>query len=117
MINLMVEAAPERLDAVFQALSDPTRRLMLQRLSEGPCSITELAKPFRMSFAGASKHVKALETAGLVQRTVKGRTHLCRLSPEPLADAHDWLRFYKRFWNQRLGAFESLFREQEVDRS
>ena len=109
----MVEPAPDRLDAVFQALADPTRRRMLQRLTEGECSITELAAPFRMSFAGASKHVKALETAGLVQRRVQGRTHLCRLSAEPLADAHDWLRFYKRFWNQRLGAFELLFREGE----
>lgn len=99
----------ERLDAVFQALSDPTRRGMLRRLTEGEATITELAAPYRMSFAGASKHVKALETAGLVRRTVKGRTHVLRLNAEPMADAHHWLRHYKRFWPQRLGAFESLF--------
>ena len=99
-----------RLDAVFQALADPTRREMLTRLAEGERSIGELAAPFRMSFAGASKHVKVLEKAGLVQRTVRGRTHLCRLSPEPLADAHDWLRVYRRFWGGRLGAFETALK-------
>ena len=104
----MVEQS-ERLDAVFQALSDPTRREMLRRLTEGDASISELAAPFRMSFAGASKHVKVLETAGLVRRTVKGRTHVLRLRADPLGDAYHWLRFYKRFWNQRLGAFETLF--------
>jgi len=112
----MVERFPERLDAVFQALADPTRRAMLHSLAEGERSIGELAAPFQMSFAGASKHVKALERAGLVRRTVRGRTHVCRLSPEPLADAHDWLRYYKRFWNQRLGARELLFQAQDGDR-
>ena len=99
----------ERLDAVFQALSDPTRRGMLRRLTEGEATITELAAPYRMSFAGASKHVKALESAGLVRRTIRGRTHILRLTADPLADAHHWLRYYKRFWPQRLGAFEQLF--------
>jgi DNA-binding transcriptional ArsR family regulator len=113
----MVEDSSARLDAVFQALADPTRRAMLHRLTEGEASISELAAPFHMSFAGASKHVKALETAGLVQRRVSGRTHLCRLSAEGLADAHDWLRFYKRFWNGRLGAFETLFERSEPARS
>ena len=108
----MVEQNTARLDAVFQALSDPTRRGMLLRLSEGEASITELAAPYRMSFAGASKHVKALETAGLVKRRVQGRTHMLRLSAEPLADAHDWLRLYKPLWRGRLGAFETLFQPE-----
>jgi DNA-binding transcriptional ArsR family regulator len=112
----MVEAYSERLDAVFQALSDPTRRAMLQSLAEGERTIGELAAPHAMSFAGASKHVKALERAGLVRRTIRGRTHVCRLSPEPLGDAHDWLRVYKRHWGQRLGALEQMLREEGAHR-
>ena len=108
----MVEPHSERLDAVFQALADPTRRAMLASLAEGERSIGELAAPHRMSFAGASKHVKALERAGLVRRQVRGRTHLCRLNPEPLADVNEWLRFYKRFWGQRLGALEQMLRDE-----
>ena len=108
----MVELQSERLDAVFQALADPTRRAMLHELAAGERTIGQLAAPHSMSFAGASKHVKALERAGLVRRTVRGRTHVCRLSPEPLADANDWLRFYRRFWNERLGALERMLREE-----
>ncbi|HZH51590.1 MAG TPA: metalloregulator ArsR/SmtB family transcription factor [Microvirga sp.] len=95
-----------RLDAVFHALADPTRREMLRRLAAGERTIGELAAPFRMSFAGASKHVRALESAGLVRRTVRGRSHVCRLDPAPLAAADEWLRFYERFWNERLDALE-----------
>jgi DNA-binding transcriptional ArsR family regulator len=81
----MVEQERARLDAVFHALADATRREMLRQLSTGPRSIGELAAPFSMSFAGASKHVKVLETAGLVRREVRGRTHLCRLEAARLA--------------------------------
>lgn len=90
------------LDAVFQALADPTRRGMLSALATGDRSVGELAAPFKMSFAGASKHVKALETAGLVRRTVRGRTHLCSLNARPMHGALEWLRFYESFWNERL---------------
>lgn len=101
----MVQQA-QALDAVFHALADPTRRAMLRSLAAGERSIGELAAPFAMSFAGASKHVKALEAAGLVRRTVRGRSHLCRLEPAPLAAADEWLRFYERFWTDRLDALE-----------
>jgi DNA-binding transcriptional ArsR family regulator len=97
---------PDRLDAVFHALADPTRRAMLRQLQAGESSVTELAAPFAMSFAGASKHLRTLEKAGLVRRTVQGRTHLCRLETEPLAAAEEWLHFYTRFWNDRLDALE-----------
>jgi DNA-binding transcriptional ArsR family regulator len=107
MFNHMVEQQ-SALDAVFRALADPTRREMLRRLADGERSIGELAAPFQMSFAGASKHVRALEGAGLVRRTVRGRTHFCRLDPAPLAAADEWLRFYQRFWNQRLDALEQV---------
>src|SRR5262249_914097 len=102
----MVEEDAVGLDAIFHALADSTRRSMLRRLAGGEFTIGELAAPFRMSFAGASKHVKTLERAGLVHRTVQGRTHLCRLNPESMADAFEWMRFYERFWSDRLDALE-----------
>jgi DNA-binding transcriptional ArsR family regulator len=96
------------LDGVFRALADPTRRGMLRRLAAGERSITELAEPCEMSFAAASKHVRVLERAGLVQRTVRGRTHHCRLEAARLADAQAWLAFYERFWTERFNALDSL---------
>jgi DNA-binding transcriptional ArsR family regulator len=101
----MVEQSTQ-LDTVFQALADPTRREMLRRLAGGERSIGELAAPFQMSFAGASKHVRFLESAGLIHRTVRGRTHVCSLNPAPLAAAEEWLKFYERFWTERLDALE-----------
>jgi DNA-binding transcriptional ArsR family regulator len=90
---------------------------MLRRLAGGERSIGELAAPFRMSFAGASKHVRALEQAGLVRRTVQGRTHLCRLDPTPLAAADQWLRFYERFWTERLDALERELAKPETNQT
>lgn len=101
------------LDAVFSALADPTRRAMLRTLSQGDKSVGELAAPFSMSFAGASKHVKALESAGLVRRTVKGRTHVCRLNPRPMHGAMEWLRTYENFWNDKLDALERELAEDD----
>ncbi|MBI2423705.1 MAG: helix-turn-helix transcriptional regulator [Candidatus Hydrogenedentes bacterium] len=106
----MVEQHPAQLDAVFHALADATRRHMLRSLATHEHSIGELAAPFHMSFAGASKHVKVLERAGLVRRTVQGRTHLCRLEAQALAEAHEWMRYYEKFWNNRLDALEALLR-------
>ena len=105
MLNQMVELAPAQLDAVFRALADPTRRSMLASLAAEPRTVGVLAAPHRMSLAAASKHVKALERAGLVRRQVNGRTHLCRLEPGPLAGADAWLAFYRRLW---IGAFDTL---------
>jgi DNA-binding transcriptional ArsR family regulator len=103
-----------QLDTVFRALSDSTRRGMLARLALGEKSVGELAEPFAMSFAGASKHVKVLEDAGLIRREVRGRTHICRLEPGPLASADQWLRHYERFWTGRLDALEQLLREDDA---
>lgn len=96
----------EQLDAVFKALGVATRRDMLVLLADGERTIGELAAPFAMSFAGASKHVRVLEHAGLVDRTVQGRTHVCRLRAAPLADADAWLHFHRAFWHERLDALE-----------
>lgn len=106
----MVNQYSERLDRVFHALTDPTRRHMLRSLAARERTVGELAQPFRMSLAAASKHVKVLEGAGLVRRTVQGRTHFCRLDPKPLAGAAEWIRFYERFWSERLDALEALLR-------
>ena len=106
----MVELKTSQLDAVFHALGDATRRRMLRELAREERTVGELAKPFDISLAAASKHIKALENAGLIRREVRGRTHLCRLDPGPLASAHEWLTFYARFWNERLDVLEQLLR-------
>src|SRR6476469_9148146 len=98
MFNQMVESNALELNAIFHALGDPTRRDMLRALASGERTVSQLAEPFAMSLAAASKHIKVLENAGLIHREVRGRTHLCRLAPEPLASAHQWLGFYESFW-------------------
>ena len=103
----MIEYQPA-LDGVFHALSDPTRRAMLDALARRARSVGELAAPFEITLAAASKHIKTLERAGLVKRTVQGRTHLCALDANPLAEADAWLRDYARFWTARLDALEGL---------
>jgi DNA-binding transcriptional ArsR family regulator len=105
------------MNAVFHALGDATRRQMLRDLSKGERTVGQLAAPFDMSLAAASKHVKALENAGLIRREVRGRTHLCRLEPGPLASAHEWLAFYRRFWTDRLDALERLLHQEKADES
>ena len=85
---------PSPLDGVFHALSDPTRRAMLGTLATGERSVGELAAPFEISLAAASKHIRTLERAGLVKRTVLGRTHRCALEAAPLAEAVAWLSGY-----------------------
>jgi DNA-binding transcriptional ArsR family regulator len=109
----MVEQTLSALDDVFHALGDPTRRAMLRRLATGERSIGELAAPFSMSFAAASKHVKVLESAGLVRRRVQGRSHFCRLDPAPLAAATEWLRFYEDFWTGRLDALDAALAAED----
>ena len=93
---------------VFHALAHDARREMLGRLALHELTVGELAEPLAMSLAAASKHVKVLERAGLVHRTVDGRRHVCRLEPAPLASAAAWLRDYERFWSERLDALEAL---------
>jgi DNA-binding transcriptional ArsR family regulator len=107
----MVELSSARLDRVFHALGDATRRQMLRRLAAGESTVSELAEPFRMSLAAASKHIRTLEDAGLIRRTVAGRTHRCRIEATPLAAVDRWLRHYERFWNQKLDDLERILKE------
>lgn len=104
----------ERLDATFHALADPTRRGMLATLALGERSIGELAEPYAMSFAGAAKHVKVLERAGLVARRKVGRAQLCRLNAAPLAEADQWLRQWEKYWTLRLDRLESLMEAERA---
>jgi DNA-binding transcriptional ArsR family regulator len=113
----MVEQQAAQLNSVFHALGDVTRRRMLRELARGERTVGELAQPFAISLAAASKHIKALEHAGLIHREVRGRTHLCRLDPGPLASAHQWLSFYERFWTERLDALERLLRKEDERKS
>ena len=107
MINHMVEQQSHHLDAVFHALADPTRRAMVQNLAKGPSTVTELATPFAMSLAAASKHIKVLERAGLIDRTVRGRTHVCRLNAGPIQSGLEWMKRYEKFWSDRLDILEA----------
>ena len=102
-----------RLDTVFHALADPTRRGMLAQLALGETSVGELAEPYKMSLAGASKHVKVLEQAGLVARRKHGRTHLCSLEAKPLEEAERWLRQWEKFWNVRLDRLEAAIQREK----
>ena len=113
----MVELQILQLDSVFHALGDATRRQMLRELADGERTVGELAKPFAISLAAASKHIKALESAGLIRRQVRGRTHWCRLAPGPLASAHQWLSFYEQFWTDRLDVLERLLRQEDASKS
>ena len=112
----MVDTSAQ-LDAVFHALSDPTRRAMLGHLAGQERTIGELATPFRMSLAGASKHVRVLERAGLVTRMIRGRTHVCRLRANRLAEADAWLKHYERFWTESLDTLEALLREEDAGKT
>ena len=114
IFNHMVNQLPSRLDDVFHALADPTRRGMLRALASQARSVGELAAPYAMSLAAASKHVKVLERAGLVRRTVEGRTHWCRLESGPLAEAQAWIQFYEQFWSGRLDALEQALRDADA---
>ncbi len=109
----MVEYTSNQLDTIFHALADPTRRGMLSALTDGPSTISDLAEPYAMSLAAASKHVKKLEAAGLIEREVVGRVHHCRLTPETLKAAGDWIKTYERFWTSRLDILEGLLKAED----
>jgi DNA-binding transcriptional ArsR family regulator len=102
----MVEQAS--LNRLFHALAHDARRDMLDRLAAQDLTIGALAEPLEMTFAGASKHVKVLEQAGLIERTVEGREHRCRLHAGTLEPASAWLQRYERYWLDRLDALEDL---------
>ena len=101
------------LDAVFAALSDPTRRAIVARLARGPRSVGTLAAPFDVSLAAVSKHLQVLERAGLVDRVRRGRNIECVLQPRRLKHVADWVGDYERFWTGRLESLEKAIREHK----
>jgi DNA-binding transcriptional ArsR family regulator len=107
----MVKQSSPSLDRVFHALAHPARRAMLSRLMDGEHNLTELAAPLRMSFPAASKHVRVLERARLLRRRVVGRTHLCRIEGQPLAQANQWLENYRKIWEDNFQRLDELLDE------
>lgn len=105
------------LDRTFSALSDPTRRGILERLSAGPASITELARPRGISLPGVLKHVRILEAANLVTTEKKGRTRECRLGPGDMDDAIRWIELYRRLWEARLDRLDAIVTRTKGARS
>lgn len=101
----------DTLSSTFAALSDPTRRAILSRLSSGEASVTELAEPFSMSLPAVTKHLKVLERAGLITRGKQAQWRPCRLEATPLHEAADWIEQYRRFWEARLDRLEAYLRE------
>ena len=97
-----------QLDGVFNALCDPTRRAILARLTDTDARVTEIAADFPISLNSISKHIRMLERAGLVRRSVQGRDHVLSLNAGPLADAAEWIERYRRFWEGRLAALEKF---------
>ncbi len=113
----MVEHRSKHLDGVFQALSDPTRRAIIGLLAQRPHTVTELVKPFPFSLNAISKHVKALEKAGLIDREIKGREHFCHLNTAPMNEAYRWLGSYEKFWTGSLDNLEKLLKTREKTRN
>ncbi len=109
----MVNYSAQTLDRTFSALSDSTRRAILARLARGEATISELASPFEMSLPAISKHVRVLESAGLLTRRKRGREHHCRLSPGALRGAAEWLAFYRQFWELRLDDLADYLAEDD----
>src|SRR5580693_3112682 len=108
MVNHMVHHSSTRLDASFAALSDATRRGVLEQLGRADASITELADKFHMTLTGMKKHVGVLELAGLVATQKVGRVRTCRLGPRPLAEATAWIEAYRQLWDARFDALDQV---------
>jgi len=110
IFNQVVE---HNLDHIYGAIADPTRRAILAMLADGEVNVGQVVDEFSISFNGISKHVKVLERAGLIERTVAGREHRLRLNPRPLRDAARWLDHYREFWEMRLDALEAFLTGQQ----
>lgn len=109
----MVEFDPKALDSAYHAISDRTRRDVLSRLAAGPARITDLAGTRDMSFAAVSKHVRVIEQAGLIRRSIVGREHWLALEPAGLKVASHWLDGYRRFWEVRLDRLDEQLKRRE----
>ena len=105
----------DALTLTFAALADPTRRAILSRLASGESSVTELAKPFKMTMPAISKHLKVLERAGLIERSRDAQRRPCQLKAQPLHDVANWVEQYRKFWEDRLDRLEEYLRELQAE--
>jgi DNA-binding transcriptional ArsR family regulator len=111
----MTDYPLEPLDYTFQALANPTRRQILRLLAQGQATVLEIAAHFDISLNGVSKHLKVLERAGLIHRTIRGRTHTCSLQSEPLQAAGAWIDFYQPFWEERMDALATFLQQKQAE--
>ncbi len=102
---------PDRLDACFSALADPTRRAILARLALGETTVNQLAEPFEMSLPGISKHLKVLEHAGLISRTREAQFRPCKLELAPLKEVSDWVEAYRKLWEERFDRLDDYLKQ------
>jgi DNA-binding transcriptional ArsR family regulator len=109
-------ARAARLDAVFAALADPTRRAIIERLSRSEARVTELAEPFDMSLNAVSKHIRVLEASGVVVREKRGREHVLSINTRSLDEVDLWIERTRRYWEERLDAMEGLLRELKKEK-
>jgi DNA-binding transcriptional ArsR family regulator len=109
----MVKSNAARLDSIFHALADPTRRSILRDVSAGEKTVGEVARPFALTLAAVSKHLNVLEEAELVARERRGSFQIVRLHAETLREAEEWLGYYRKFWNTQLDALEKYLKEEE----
>jgi DNA-binding transcriptional ArsR family regulator len=113
--NPMIGGSAPNLDAIFSALSDPTRRSILSRLAQGEASVQEIAQPFQMSQPAISKHLKVLEKAGLIARDVDEQRRPARLNAQNMAVAAQWLDYFKKFWGTSFDQLDELLIEMKTD--
>jgi len=106
-----------QIDYIFEAVAHPARRAILARLTQSDARVTELASSFTISLNSTSKHIKILERAGLVQRKVVGRDHILSLNAAPLAEAAQWIEYYRQFWEDNLAGLEAFVTQQRSDTS
>ncbi|MEH2379453.1 MAG: metalloregulator ArsR/SmtB family transcription factor [Nostoc sp.] len=104
----------EQLSLTFAALADPTRRAILAHLAKGEASVSELAKPFKMSLPAISKHIKVLERAGLIVRGREAQWRPCQIQAQPLKEAADWIEQYRQLWEQRLDQLDDYLHELQT---
>ncbi len=116
IFNRMVEYPSKPLNRVFFALADPTRRAVLARIASGELTVTAIAAPFGISLAAVSKHIRVLETAGLLKRTRHGREHRLSFVPQPLQAAADWINQYERFWTEHLESIKEAAERKARER-
>lgn len=107
----------DAISVTFAALSDPTRRAILERLAVGEASVTELAAPFKMSLPAITKHLKVLERAGLIKRSREAQWRPCKLEAKPLQEASDWIEQYRQFWEQSFDRLDAYLKELQSEES